>query len=156
MNDNVILAQCHIKRAGFTLDVDLSLPGKGVSVFYGHSGSGKTTLLRCIAGLEKIKQGNIRFNGSTWQSSQSFVPTYKRPLAYVFQEASLFQHLNGQENLEFAIKRAPSHRENIQSDHIVELLGIGNILDRYPSQMSGGERQRVAIARALLAKPELL
>ena len=145
-----------LKRARFQLTVDISLPSTGVSVFYGHSGSGKTTLLRCIAGLERADEARITFNGETWQDSKRFVAVHRRPLGYVFQEASLFEHLKGRQNLNFALKRANAKNPGIDFHHAVELLGIADVLDRYPAEMSGGERQRVAIARALLVNPHLL
>lgn len=160
MTASTIATQLKLARTDFTLDVDIELPGKGVSVFYGHSGSGKTTLLRCIAGLEQSAQGHISFNGHTWQDKARFVPTYQRPLGYVFQEASLFPHLTAEQNIHFALKRAAKANKpeanTMSLADTIDLLGIQAVLKRYPGQMSGGERQRVAIARALLAKPKLL
>tara|TARA_B100000745_G_C20154332_1_gene395611 strand:+ start:6010 stop:7143 length:1134 start_codon:yes stop_codon:yes gene_type:complete len=146
----------------FHLAVDIDLPSQGVSAIYGPSGSGKTTLLRCIAGLTQAKHGQIYFQGQCWQSDNQFIPAYKRPIGYVFQEASLFPHLSAQANLNYAIKRAgqPQASKQVehakQLNHIIDLLGIGNCLERNPAQLSGGERQRVAIARALLIQPQLL
>ena len=142
---------------GFTLDVDLDLPGRGVTALFGHSGSGKTTLLRCIAGLEKEGKGRLAFKGTIWQDSARglFLPTHRRPLGYVFQEASLFPHLSVWKNLDYGRKRVNGgHRVSV--DQAVELLGIGHLLDRMPDRLSGGERQRVAIARALATSPQLL
>jgi molybdate transport system ATP-binding protein len=142
----------------FTLDVDLALPGRGVSALFGHSGSGKTTCLRCIAGLEKAPEGLIRINGETWQDSANgvFLPPHKRAVGYVFQEASLFPHLSVKGNLEFGLRRIPAHQRRVQLDHASELLGIDHLLARDPATLSGGERQRVGIARALLTSPRLL
>jgi molybdate transport system ATP-binding protein len=150
------LSTCiQLERAGFSLQADLTFPAAGVSVLFGHSGSGKTTLLRCIAGLEQAR-GEIRFGAEIWQDKQNLVPTWKRGLACVFQESSLFEHLTAQGNLDFAIKRTRAPLQPGETNDIIELLGIGHVLKRYPSQLSGGERQRVAIARALLSKPRLL
>lgn len=140
---------------GFALDVDLTLPGKGVTALFGHSGSGKTTLLRCIAGLERAR-GRLSFDGATWQDDTVFLPTHRRPIGYVFQEASLFPHLSVQGNLDYGMKRCQCRPASADFHHIVELLGIGTLLDRMPDRLSGGERQRVAIARALLTAPRLL
>ena len=93
-------------KSGFSLDVNLALPGKGITVVFGHSGSGKTTLLRCVAGLDKAKNGALTVNGESWQSEKRFLPTHRRPLGYVFQEASLFAHLSAEGNLQYAIRRA--------------------------------------------------
>ena len=81
---------------------------------------------------------------------------HKRPLAYVFQEASLFEHLTAEGNLAFAMKRSRQSVTTAEKNNIIELLGIGHTLKRHPANLSGGERQRVAIARALLSKPRLL
>ena len=142
----------------FKLDVDVSLPGSGISVLFGPSGSGKTTLLRCIAGLQKPDLGFLEINGKVWQDSQKkmFLPTHKRPLGYVFQEANLFPHLTVAGNLHFGLRRISNTSSEIDLRHILELLGIDHLLQRFPDRLSGGERQRVAIARALALNPEIL
>ncbi len=142
----------------FALDLDLQLPGRGVTALYGHSGSGKTTCLRCIAGLEKAGRGRIQVNDEIWQDSQRklFVPPHKRSLGYVFQEASLFPHLSVQANLEFGLRRIPRQQRRVDMAQATELLGIGHLLQRHPQNLSGGERQRIGIARALLTSPRLL
>lgn len=139
----------------FHLDVALELPGRGVSALFGHSGSGKTTTLRCIAGLERAA-GELQVNGETWQDADRFVPVHRRPLAYVFQEASLFPHLSVRRNLEYGYRRVPAAERRVAFDQAVEWLGVGALLERRPDRLSGGERQRVAIARALLTSPRLL
>ena len=143
----------------FVLDVDLALPAKGVTVLYGQSGSGKTTLLRCLAGLVHAPGGTLRVGGDHWQGDEVFLPTHKRPIGYVFQEPSLFEHLTVAGNLSYAQKRvdlADSSRSALSSEEVIALLGIENLLQRKPNQLSGGEKQRVAIARALFSQPELL
>ena len=140
---------------GFALDVDLTLPGRGVTALFGHSGSGKTTLLRCIAGLERA-QGRLTVDDVVWQDDATFVPTHRRPIGYVFQEASLFPHLSVQGNLDYGMKRCGCRPAEADFQKIIDLLGIGALLDRKPDRLSGGERQRVAIARALLTAPRLL
>lgn len=140
---------------GFSLAVDLTLPGRGVTALFGHSGSGKTTLLRCIAGLERAPQGRLVVDGEVWQDAGCWVPTHQRPIGYVFQEASLFAHLSVMGNLRYGMKRV-SDAQRVSLDHAIELLGIGRLLDRKPDRLSGGERQRVGIARALAVSPRLL
>ncbi len=146
----------HFKLAypGFALDVDLDLPGRGVTALFGQSGSGKTTLLRCIAGLER-GVGHLSVNGECWQDGDTFQPTHRRPLGYVFQEANLFAHLTVQGNLDYGMRRTTS-ADFPRHTAIIEMLGIGHLLERKPERLSGGERQRVAIARALLTEPRLL
>lgn len=155
MKSDKLSARLLLKRADFELDVDIIAPADGVTAIFGSSGSGKTTLLRCIAGLESAAVGNVNFNGQDWQSETTFLPVHKRPIGYVFQEASLFEHMSAEANLQYAIKRAGKDPV-INKQQAVELLGIGALLKRYPEELSGGERQRVAIARALLVQPELL
>jgi molybdate transport system ATP-binding protein len=127
-------------------------------VLFGHSGSGKTTLLRCIAGLEHAPQGFLQINGQVWQDSERgvFLPTHKRSLGYVFQEANLFAHLTVAENLQFGLKRITKGAGSAELSQALELLGISHLLARMPEHLSGGERQRVAIARALALNPEVL
>jgi molybdate transport system ATP-binding protein len=150
-----LLLRVRLPRPGFMLDVDLRLPGAGITAIFGPSGSGKTTLLRCVAGLERAPDAHIAIGGETWQDSAQgrFVPTHRRPLGYVFQEASLFDHLDVRGNLAFAQRRSGA-REPLEP--LMELLGIAALLDRKPFQLSGGERQRVAIARALATAPRIL
>lgn len=148
-----ILARITLARPGFVLDVDLRLPGRGVTVLFGPSGCGKTTLLRCLAGLEPRARGRLVFAGEVWQDGKRFLPTHRRALGYVFQEANLFPHLSVRRNLEYGRRRRGGTRALAP---LIELLGIGHLLERNPEGLSGGERQRVAIARALAASPRLL
>ncbi|MDD1621107.1 MAG: molybdenum ABC transporter ATP-binding protein [Methylococcaceae bacterium] len=154
---NPIIARFQLGYESFQLAVDLCLPGSGVTVLFGHSGSGKTTLLRCIAGLQRTPNGFLQINGEVWQDSENgiFLPTHKRSLGYVFQEANLFPHLTVAGNLRFGLKRSG---RSLSTDltHILELLGIAHLSERMPDRLSGGERQRVAIARALALNPQIL
>ncbi|OPA89710.1 molybdenum ABC transporter ATP-binding protein [Pseudomonas fluorescens] len=154
----MIDVRLQLKYSNFALEVDLHLPGRGVTALYGQSGSGKTTCLRCIAGLERAHDGFVQVNDEVWQDSRSglFVPPHKRALGYVFQEASLFAHLSVRANLEFGLKRIPRQQRRVDMAQATELLGIGHLLERNPLHLSGGERQRIGIARALLTSPRLL
>ena len=154
-----IHARLRVAWPGFTLDVDERLPARGVTALFGHSGSGKTTLLRCIAGLEHAAIGEVRFNGEVWQDASTWVPTHRRPIGYVFQEASLFPHLSVLGNLRYGQKRSRGQDQRgakFSLEHAIELLGIGHLLKRKPAALSGGERQRVGMARALAVNPRLL
>ena len=151
-------AQLKLTRtAGFSLDVAFDIPEDAVTALFGPSGCGKTTVLRCIAGLEKAR-GRVVVAGRVWQDDAAgiFVPTYARRLGYVFQEASLFDHLNVRQNLEYGMKRIRDADAAERLAHAVELLGIGHLLDRRTNELSGGERQRCAIARSLAVKPTIL
>ena len=157
-----------LARVDFELAVDLHLPARGITVLFGASGSGKTSVLRCVAGLETAHHALVRIAGQTWQDDYAGLmrPTWQRALGYVFQEASLFEHLDVLHNLRFGQRRVTGANAartatataNVASqlDEIVTLLGLGTLLHRLPAQLSGGERQRVAIARALATRPALL
>jgi molybdate transport system ATP-binding protein len=154
----MIHASFHIDYPGFVFNVDLDLPGRGVTALFGPSGSGKTTALRCVAGLIRAPSGRLLVGDDIWQDEAAgvFLPTHRRPLGMVFQEASLFPHLTVLGNLKYGMTRAGVTEDSAGFDAILSLLGIGGLLDRAPSNLSGGERQRVAIARALLTRPRLL
>ncbi len=146
----------YLARPDFTLNVDLDISSQGVTALFGDSGCGKTTLLRTIAGLEPCPDGFLRIEDTIWQDNTHFVPTDKRALGYVFQEASLFEHLNVLKNIRYGYSRVPEKERSIALEQAIELLDIEPLLYRKTSQLSGGERQRVAIARALASSPEIL
>ncbi len=156
-----IYTHIELSYEGFSLDVKCDINGSGVTVIFGRSGSGKTTLLRCLAGLEKPDRGRLTVNGNDWFNDKVFVPPHRRPIGYVFQEASLFPHLDVKGNLQFAQRRAPRDSHSTEGiilsfDEVVRLCGVEKLLPRRAQQLSGGERQRVAIARALLIQPKVL
>ena len=128
-----INARFDIDWPGFNLTVDLELPGRGVTGLFGHSGSGKTTLLRCIAGLVRAPKGRLVFRGEVWQDENTWVPTHRRSLGYVFQEASLFPHLTVMGNLRYGQKRAPAHGRDRGS-------GQSRAGDRAPGDRSPARR----------------
>ncbi|MGB5628294.1 MAG: molybdenum ABC transporter ATP-binding protein [Woeseiaceae bacterium] len=130
-----------LTKGDFVLDVDAEIPDVGITGIFGESGSGKTTLLRCIAGLER-------------GSNNDSLPVHKRNVGYVFQDPGLFPHLTVRGNIEYGARRATTHR--VDSAPVVDMLGIGNLLNRKPASLSGGEAQRVAIAAALLRSPDLV
>ncbi len=143
-------------RGDFELKVQLETAPAGITAIFGPSGCGKTTLLRCIAGLDRPAGARLQFNDQIWQDQKRFVPSHRRRLAYVFQEPSLFPHLNVRDNLRYGFKRVPVHERHVQLDEAIAFLSLKDLLDRVPQQLSGGQRQRVAIARALLSSPQLL
>ena len=142
------------RLGSFRLDAAFRISPRGITVLTGPSGSGKTTLLRCIAGLQRLP-GKLTVDGEVWQDAGAFLPTHKRPVGMVFQEASLLPHLSVRRNLTYGQRRAPApHR--VKFDEVVDLLGLSPLLSRGPGKLSGGERQRVALGRALLSQPRLL
>jgi len=140
----------------FSLDVTFSIPSKGITAFFGPSGCGKSSVLRCVAGLNHLPSGQLSINDQSWQSKDLYIPTYKRAIGYVFQDADLFHHLSVKENLLFGYKRSHNKKNVPNLDEIIELLGLAGLLQRSTQTLSGGERQRVAIGRALMSGPEIL
>lgn len=169
--EDAIRLRFGLKRPGFALNLDLHLPAQGITVLFGASGSGKTTALRCVAGLEPCHNALVHIGPQVWQDDAQGInlPTWQRPLGYVFQEASLFDHLDVRGNLLYGLRRplwarwqrhagnAPQADTQRQAlEDAIALLGIGHLLHKRPAQLSGGERQRVAIARALAKQPRVL
>ncbi|MFR9041126.1 ATP-binding cassette domain-containing protein [Bilophila wadsworthia] len=140
----------------FALQVSFVLASRGITVLWGASGSGKTTLLQCLAGLLRPDAGRITCREAVWFDAEQgvcLVPERRR-IGYVFQDVRLFPHLSVRSNMLFGRRfRGPS---GVSFEDVVALLGLGRLLHRTPSDLSGGEKQRVAVGRALLACPELL
>lgn len=147
----------HHAFSGFTLDVAFAAP-PGVTVLFGRSGSGKTTIVNAVAGLLRPQAGRITADDLTLLDTNRgvFLPPHRRRLGYVFQDARLFPHLTVRRNLLYGRWFAPRSARHEDFAHVVEMLGIGALLDRRPGALSGGEKQRVAIGRALLASPRLI
>ena len=140
----------------FALQVSFVLASHGITVLWGASGSGKTTLLQCLAGLLRPDAGRITCREAVWFDAERGVclAPERRRLGYVFQDVRLFPHLSVRSNMLFGRRfRGPS---GVSFEDVVALLGLGRLLHRTPSDLSGGEKQRVAVGRALLACPELL
>ena len=140
----------------FALQVSFVLASHGITVLGGASGSGKTTLLQCLAGLLRPDAGRIACREAVWFDAERGVclAPERRRLGYVFQDVRLFPHLSVRSNMLFGRRfRGPSR---VSFEDVVALLGLGRLLHRTPSDLSGGEKQRVAVGRALLACPELL
>jgi molybdate transport system ATP-binding protein len=146
-----------LSRPGFTLEVAFDSPG-GVTALFGRSGAGKSTIAGVLAGLVKPDRGRIIVDGQVLvdRSAGIFVPPHRRRIGSVFQDGRLFPHLSVRQNLLYGAWFARSQANGKPLRDIVELLGIGALLDRRPATLSGGEKQRVAIGRALLMGPRLL
>ncbi len=127
-----------VERKRFVLDVDVEIPDVGVTGLFGESGSGKTTLLRCVAGLE----------------GEGGLPVHQRNIGYVFQQPTLFPHLDVRGNIDYGARRASSGR--IDNQQVIDMLRLDELLDRSVATLSGGEAQRVAIAAALMRSPDLV
>jgi len=154
-----IHAKFFVQRSDFVLDVDVTLPSRGVTALYGASGCGKTSLLRLIAGLDQTDSGFLQVGDEIWQDNKGSVAVHQRDIGFVFQEASLFEHLNVKKNIEYGLKRSKSKRTvatQVNLDEVISILGLSDLLDRKPDQLSGGQKQRVAIARALAVSPKIL
>lgn len=136
------------------LNINETLPGRGITAVFGVSGAGKTSLINAISGLTRPQQGKIVLNGRVLSDTENkcFLAPEKRRIGYVFQDARLFPHYRVRGNLKYGMARNMMG----QFDKLVALLGIEDLLERFPWSLSGGEKQRVAIGRALLTSPELL
>lgn len=135
---------------------EFELPLDGITVLFGRSGSGKSTLLRAVSGLDKNTRGQLHFGDVSWQSGKKALPTQKRHIGFVFQDAALFPHMSVRQNLMYSVKRLPKSVQPADFDEIVTRVGIADKLERGVNFLSGGEKQRVAIARALLTRPDIL
>lgn len=146
------------RLGGFHLRADFTCQGR-LTALFGPSGSGKTSVVNAIAGLLKPDNARIISDGETLADTQSgvWLPAHRRHIGYVFQEARLFPHMNVRQNLTYAQRfGGRAERAGASFDAVVDILGIGALLQRQPSLLSGGEKQRVAIGRALLSHPRLL
>ncbi|RUT73603.1 molybdenum ABC transporter ATP-binding protein [Ancylomarina longa] len=144
-------------KGNFTLNVEVNFR-KGITGIYGPSGAGKTTLLHLISGLEYPDEGNISIAEEVIVDSQNkiWTPSRKRKIGYVFQEGRLFPHMTVRKNLLFGTIFQSKDKPLIAFDEVLHLLELEPLVDKRPSQLSGGEKQRVAIGRALLSAPKLL
>ena len=133
-------------------ELDFSVKKGEFVSFIGESGSGKTTFLKCLAGLEKINSGKITLNNKILNDKDIFIKPHLRKIGFIFQDYPLFPHLNALDNIKINLKE--SYFTNI--DYYIDLMGLSNLLKRFPHELSGGEQQRVSIARALIREPDLL
>lgn len=153
----MIEVDLHLKLARFALDARFA-SAAGVTALYGRSGAGKTTIVNAIAGLLRPDSGTIVIDGVRLYDSARGIamPVAQRRVGYVFQEGRLFPHLTVRGNLHYGYDLTPPGKRYVEMEHMIELLGLNDLLERRPAKLSGGEKQRVAIGRALLASPRVL
>jgi molybdate transport system ATP-binding protein len=142
----------------FQLDASFTAEAGRVTVLFGRSGAGKSTIVNMIAGLVTPQAGRIAYGERALFDADKRVdlPSEKRRVGYVFQDARLFPHLSVRRNLLYGRRFAPQVRRATSLEQVATLLGLETLMERRPATLSGGERHRVAIGRALLAEPELL
>jgi len=151
----VVISRVH-KRFGSTeviRGVDVEIADGEFCVLVGPSGCGKSTLLRMIAGLEEISAGEIAIGGRVVNR----VPPKERDIAMVFQNYALYPHMTVRDNMSFALMLAKQSRSEIDArvGKAADILGLAQLLARYPRQLSGGQRQRVAMGRAIVRDPQV-
>lgn len=152
----MIEVDIHQRLGNFRLDIGF-FGGSGVTALFGPSGSGKSSIIKVIAGLTRLDAGRVVLDGEVLaEGNGRHVPSHRRRIGVVFQEARLFPHLSVRTNLRYGRFFTPKRERRIAEKPVVDTLGIGHLLERYPGTLSGGEQQRVAIGRALLASPRLL
>ena len=141
----------------FTLDFQLQVDNE-ILVLWGPSGAGKTTILHSLAGLVKPSSGFIKLNDQVLYSSEKniYLPPRLRNTGYLFQDYALFPHMTVRQNVLYGLKCKKGREIAVNPVELLDSFGVGHLIDRYPRQLSGGEKQRVALARALAVQPKLL
>ena len=152
-------ARLYKKLWHFDLEIQLKVNNNQILILLGPSGCGKTTTLNLLAGLFKADRGVIKLNNRVLYSSEDRinVHTQERNVAYLFQNNALFPHMTVMKNVTYGLcTRRNKNKAKLDPVELLNAFGVGHLADRYPSQISGGEKQRVALARALVVQPELL
>src|SRR5687768_3822667 len=137
-------------------DLSFALAQGQLGCLLGPSGSGKTTALRCIAGFERISDGEILLSGKTVSRSDYLMPPELRRIGMVFQDFALFPHLTVASNVAFGLSKLRKNERVNRVNELLEIVGLVGLDNKFPHELSGGQQQRVALARALAPKPELL
>ena len=147
----------HFKDVVAVNRIQLDIEKGEMLTLLGPSGCGKTTTLRCIAGLEKPEDGDIIIDGKPLLS-KGFVQPSKRGIGMVFQNYAVWPHMKVYSNVAYGLKLLKISKSEIRDKvrNVLDLVGLGGLEDRYPSQLSGGQQQRVALARALVRNPKVL
>lgn len=136
----------------FVLDVTFSV-AQEIAVLFGPSGSGKTTILNSIAGLVHPDAGQIRLGERIFfEQGKKPMPVQMRKIGYLFQDYALFPHMTALQNIRYGMTQG----QEGELSELIDTVGIGHVLEKYPHQLSGGQKQRVALVRALATKPDIL
>lgn len=156
MNSQVILEIKNLNKSfsnhQVLNNINLTVCKKDIYGILGLSGAGKSTLVRCINGLEKFDSGEILFKGE----KVNFDRNYKRKVAMIFQQFNLLDQRTVLKNVELAGELFKEQNVRERALKYLELVGLSDKINSYPSQLSGGQKQRVAIARTLMTEPEIL
>ena len=145
------------KVKGFTLDVKWEIEDE-LAVLFGYSGSGKSLTLQMIAGLLRPDEGIVRSDSKTYFNSSAGIdtPPWVRSFGYVFQDLALFPHMTVFRNIIFGAPEIPKDKKVSRAKEMIEAFKLTGIEDRYPFEISGGQKQRAAFARALIRQPDVL
>lgn len=158
MLNTQLIVQLNMPLTAFNLKAEIAI-GDEILVLFGPSGAGKTTILNCIAGLTKPSAGLVKLNGRTLFSSADSIDTEpgQRKIGFVFQDYALFPHMTVERNVAYGLAGSYKTTHNkARVEQMLESMNIGHLKNRFPYQLSGGEKQRTALARALVTEPELL
>jgi iron(III) transport system ATP-binding protein len=136
--------------------LSFEVPDGGSLAIMGPSGCGKTTLLRLIAGLEPPDEGEIYLGGRMVSSKKYLLPPYRREIGMVFQSPALWPHMTVAENVRYGLKGIPRGAAKERVEELLERMGIGELINRFPGEISGGQARRAALARALAPCPRYL
>lgn len=152
----MLYVDINTQLAHFEMNIHFEMCNE-IMVLVGPSGSGKTTILNCIAGLVHPDHGQILSNEHTFfETGEKPLPARDRQIGYLFQDYALFPHMTVEKNIWFGVKKNERKESNEMIHQLLQVLGIEHLLQKYPHQISGGEKQRVALARALATQPSVL